>query len=219
MNKNGKAYALTLLCPILRGSPKKCPEGMEGQEYSALLRYELQRLRVSEGSPMARAPNTYLCRLFILNDVPYQGKPAYFEHLKSSYLVFVSDFYGELDDYLNGMWSTIAPEISSILRYCVGFERVNSAETFIQYIKDCEVTTTFPFNGSNDEPLAEQLKSLYLKQEFSQFAFANQGKSPADLQKAFREFVQRTQPTNLANPTWKAGSYHLETVVSDNRTK
>jgi hypothetical protein len=164
---------------------------------------------------MARVPNTYLSRLWVLNDVPFQGRPAILEHLKSNYLVFSSNFHGELEDYLTGMWNALERAIRAILQYCVGFDRVTNVETFIEYVKACQVTTTFFFNGSSDEPLAAQLKGLYLKQEFSRFAFANQGKSPADLQAAFRAFVTRTQPANLARPTWKAGAYHLDRVVLD----
>jgi hypothetical protein len=214
-NKSGNAYALTLLCPILQGLPKKAPEGMNDQTYADLIRYQLQQLAVNEESPMARVPNTYLGRLFVLNDVPYQGRPAILEHLKSNYLVFSSNFHGELEDYLTGMWNALEREIRAILQYCVGFDRVTNVATFIEYVKACQVTTTFFFNGSSDEPLAAQLKGLYLKQEFSRFAFANQGKSPADLQAAFRAFVTRTQPANLARPTWKAGAYHLDRVVLD----
>ena len=85
--------------------------------------------------------------------------------------------------------------------------------TFIDYVKRCQVETTFYFNGSSDEPLAVQLKSLYLKQELAKFAAANQGKSAADLQAAFKEFVARVQPSNLARPTWKPGAYHLDRAV------
>jgi hypothetical protein len=214
-NQSGRAYALTLLCPILRGLPKQAPEGMNDQSYAELLRYQLQRLTVNEASPMARVPNTYLSRLWVLNDVPYQGRPAVLEHLKSNYLVFSANFHGELEDYLRGMWTAIEPEIRAILQYCVGFDRVTDLTTFIRYVKACQVTTTFFFNGSSDEPLAAQLKSLYLKQELSMFAFANQGKSAAELQAAFRAFLARTQPQNLARPTWKPGAYHLDRVVLD----
>jgi hypothetical protein len=62
--------------------------------------------------------------------------------------------------------------------------------------------------------LAQQLKNLYLKQEFSKFAFESQGKSAVALQEAFREFVRRAQPENLAGPTWAAGAYHLDRVVT-----
>ena len=212
-NTSGNAYALTLLCPILHGSPKVAPEGMDDQTYADLIRYQLQQLRVNEESPMARVPNTYLSRLWVLNDVPYQGHPAVLEHLKSNYLVFSSNFHGGLDDYLTGMWKGVETEIRAVLPYCVGFERVKDVTTYIAYIKACQVTTTFFFNGSTDEPLETQLKSLYLKQEFSRFAFANQGKSAAELQAAFRAFVSKTEPANMARPTWKAGAYSLDTVV------
>lgn len=212
-NKNGNAYALTLLCPILPGIPPTPDPGLEGQTYVASLRFQLQNL--SDHKQMSKVPNTYLSRCWVLDDVPYQGKPADLEHLKSKYLVFSSNFHGELDDYLKGMWSAVETEVRYVLSHCVGFSEVKDVTGFIAYIKKCQVKTTFFFNGSTDDPLAEQLKALYLKQEFSKFAFENQGKNPADLQVAFRQFIQRAQPENTARPTWKAGVSGLDEVVSD----
>jgi hypothetical protein len=209
-NKDKNAYALTVLCPIRRGVPDQPPGNCES--YTALLRDVFQALHVNEQSPMAQVPNTYLCRFWVLDDVPYQGKPAFLEHLQSGYLVFSSDFYGELDPYLEGMWKALESGIRTILWHCVEGAKVNGAQDFKDYIKKCQVTTTFFFNGSTDESLAEQLKSLYLKQEFSKFAFDNQGRNPEELQKAFHEFVDRTQPANLSGPTWAAGAYHLDKV-------
>jgi hypothetical protein len=211
-NKSGNAYALTVLCPILRGVPPDSPADNRGQTYTALLRNVLQALHVNEGSPMAKVPNTYLCRFWVLSEVPYQGRPAFLEHLKSDYLVFSSNFHGELEPYLEGMWAALQQGILAILWHCVGHEAVRDAGSFIEYIKKCQVTTTFLFNGSTDEPLAVQLKNLYLKQEFSRFAFDNQGKSAPDLQVAFRNFIERTQPTNPEGPTWAPGAYHLDRV-------
>src|SRR5262245_1143470 len=148
---------------------------MNDQTHADLVRLQLQHLGVNELSPMARVPNTYLSRLWVLEDVPYQGRPAVLEHLKSNYLVFSSNFHGELDDYLRGMWSGIERDIRAVLRYCVAFDRVTDVTTFIDYVKRCQVETTFFFNGSSDEPLAVQLKSLYLKQELAKFAAANHG--------------------------------------------
>lgn len=218
-NKNGNAYALTTLCPIRHGTPEECPEGLAGQSHSACLRYALQQVRVSEESPMARVPNTYLSRFYVLSDVVYQGKPAIREHLQSEYLVFSAEFYGELEPYVKGMWEAIEPEIRELLRHCYGFESNFDCARFIAYIKKCQVTTTFFFNGSTDEPLAVQLKGLYLKQEFSKFAFENQNKSPQEVQAAYREFVKRAQPQNLDGPTWQAGAYKLETVVVNGNVK
>lgn len=213
-NQSGNAYALTALFPILHGVPTKCPEGMEGQTHTACVRHLLQDvLRVSEDSPMARVPDTYLSRFCILLDVPYQGAPTVLEHLKSNYLVFEVNFHGTLEPWLAGMWKAIEPEVRSLLQNCYGFDKVTDCASFIDYVKKCQIETTFFFEGSTDEPVAVQLKNLYLKQEFSHFVFANQGKSAAELKAAFEEFVARTQPDNLEAPTWRPGAYQLETAT------
>jgi len=183
-NKSGNAYGLTLLCPILRGLTKQAPAGMSDLTYADLIRVRLQQLTVNETSPMARVPNTFLCRFWVLNDVPYQGHPTVLEHLKSNYLVFSSNFHGELEDYLRGMWGAIEQDLRTILQYCVGFDHVTDVATFIEYIKACQVETTFYFNGSSDEPLAAHLKSLYLNQVLAMIAAANQVKSADDLRYA-----------------------------------
>ena len=209
-NQNGNAYALTTMCPIRNGSLSVAAEGCPAEaSFSAVTRYQLQNLGTAEQSPMARVPNTYLCRFYVLDDVLYQGTPAQYDTLKSSYLVFTSNFHGKLDPWLHGMWNAATESVRSIWKHCVGFGSVHDADGFIEYIKKCQLKTTFFFNGSTDESLADQLKSLYLKQEFSKFAFENQGKTPADTQQAFRRFVQRVQPANPDGPTWRPGQSQL----------
>jgi hypothetical protein len=214
-NQSGNAYALTILCPIRHGIPAQPKPGMEGQTHAACVRIQLQEVLGNENSPLARVPNTYLARFYLLNDVPYQGKPAIREGLNSDYLVFSSNFHGDLNTYLEGMWKAIEPEIQSILQHCFGFDNIRDSAGFIAYIRKVQVTTTFFFNGSTDEPLAMQLKSLYLKQEFSKFAFENQGKTPREIQAAFHAFVERVRIDDLRGPTWRPGCFKLETVVVD----
>jgi hypothetical protein len=204
-NQNGKAYGLTVLCPMR-------DDARESQSFATKIRERLHHLPADQDSPMARVPNTYLCRFFVLDQLPYQGKPAEYDQLASKYLVFVCELHGQLDVYLRGMWLQAEKMIREVFEYCVGFEQVESADSFVHYVKRCQVETTFYFNGSTDEPLAEQLKALYLKQEFGKFVRAQQGKSPAEVQSAFLKFVETTQPTNLAGPTWRAGASSLEVV-------
>lgn len=205
-NTARNVYGLTTLCPIENDSA-------ENQSYGALIRHRLHELPLNERSFMASVPNTYLCRLFVLDDVFYQGKPAALDRLASKYLIFNSNFHGDRDTYLRGMWDAASETIREVWEFCVGFDQVTDASSFVEYIKKCQVKTTFLFNGSTDDELAEQLKSLYLKQEFSKFAFHNAGKSPAALQKAFSEFVARVRPDNLAGPTWRPGAARLDDVV------
>jgi len=206
-NENGNAYGLTVLSPL-------CGETRENQSVAAILRARLRNLDVHENSPMARVPNTYLSRMFVLDDVFYQGKPALQEHLKSKYLVFIAELHGELEPYLRGMWQHAEPMVRGLWEFCIGFDDVHDASGFVKYIEKCQVETTFYFNGSTDKPLAEQLKALYLKQELGKFVHENQGRDAAALQQAFKAFIARVDPSNLAGPTWRAGASSLALAVA-----
>lgn len=197
-NISGNAYGLTLLCPIING-------GRDDKSYAEILRHLLENLPVDGKSPMAKIPETYLARFYVLNDVFYQGSRAKEEHLKSKYLVFSSNFHGARDDYLRGMWDNAKSDIENIWEHCVGFDKVHTAEDFIDYCKKCQVDNNLFFNGSTGDSLAEQLKALYLKQEFTSFAYANHGLSAEELQKKFQVFVERTQPSNSDAPSWRPG--------------
>ena len=189
---------LTLLSPIINGCTGD-------QSHASLTRAYLQTLEDWDISPMARVPNTFLCRYYVLDDVFYEGSPAQEDHLESNYLVFCCNFHGNLETYLAGFWEHARDHVQKAWQYCVAFDQVKDAATFIAYIKKCAVKTTFYFNGSSGAPLQEQLKALYLKQEFSQFACDHQGLPPERMRAAFREFVARVQPKNLAEPSWTPG--------------
>jgi hypothetical protein len=214
-NEAGRAYGLTTLCPIKLGTK-------DNYSFASLTRQYLQTLQDhtrDELSPMALVPNTYLCRFFVLDDVSYQGKPARLDRLKSPYLVFIAELHGELGTYLQGLWRYANAFVMQLWTHCVGFHRVKEETDFIAYIKACQVETTFYFNGSTDDSLAEQLKSLYLMQEFSRFAYASAHKQSEELQKDFHAFIRRTQPSNLAGPTWRAGASTLQGAVIEERKR
>ena len=192
-NQSGNAYGLSALFPIRAGS-------QDNTSFDKRVLDQLQCWPQYQQSPLARVPNTYLARFYILDDVFYQGHPAREEHLKNKYLVFSSNFYGELETYLIQMWQTISDELKQILQYCVAFEKVDSEADFVDYVKRCQVENSLFFNGSNDLPLARQLKDLCLKQAFAKFAVMAQslslgaGADPVKLKAAFTAFSQKFTP-------------------------
>jgi len=228
--KSGNATALTVLSPIKNGN-------LGEASFADLTRERCLRLPVHEASPLAKVPNTYLARLFILDNVFYESLPgndsifnfsditSIFsdsarkkalprkDTLKSKYLVFSSNFHGDLDTYLTGLWEKwsyidhegVQRNVRHIWEHCVAFDRVTDAGSFIAYIKRCQLDASLFFNGSTDDSLQEQLKSLYLKQEFTKFAVEHQGKSAVEIQQDFKAFIARVQPENLDGPTWQAG--------------
>jgi hypothetical protein len=200
-NEFGKAYALCALSPIKNGYTESC-------SYAETIRERLQSWPLDERSPFAKVPETYLARMFVLDQVFFEGSPATLDYLASSYLVLASYFHGDRDAYLRGMWTAIRPEIEQVFGYCVAFT-VTDAASFAAYIGKCQLTTSLFFMGSTDDSLEEQLKSLYLKQEFARFAAEHQGADPAALQQAFSAFVARVEPENLAGPSWRPGQTSL----------
>jgi hypothetical protein len=209
-NQDKNAYSLVAFCPI-----KSISEGDNMSVFKT--RKVLQDLPTgvnSPVSPMASVPNTYLARFFILDDILFQSYPHHLDSLKSKYLVFAANIHGDdLDVYLEGMYNHMEKEIKAIWAHCVAFEQVKETKSFCAYIKKCQVTTTYFFNGSTDDSLAEQLKSLYLKQEFSKFVFAHQGLSAAKIQDDFKEFCRIHKPMQVEGPTWRAGVSNVEDIV------
>jgi hypothetical protein len=205
-NQRGNAYALTTLCPLIRRTG-------EDESAAARLRDRLNALQTNEDSPFAQVPNTYFVRLFVLDSAIYEGVPAHLDVLRNQYLVFIADFHGPLETYLEGLWAHATSAVRELWADCLEFQRVTDAASFVRYIQGCQITTTFYFNGSNDAPLAEQLKALYLKEEFSSFVAEQQGQGAAALQAAFQRFVLRTRPSELTGPTWRAGASELSRAV------
>ena len=224
MNRNisGNAYALTMLCPIKPGIE-------ENRTYADLIRDQLEIWNLADVSPLAQVPNTYLCRFFVLDDIYTESLPGasiwdalsdlriipsnkqrlaalpHTDHLQSSYLVFSSNLHGDIDTYLKGMWESIQTEINTIWQYCYGFEDVSDATSFMAYAHKCCLDSSLFFVGSNDDSLAEQLKALYVKQEFSRFAQETQDLPAAQLKQAYTAFMQRIKPRDVNAPTWTAG--------------
>jgi hypothetical protein len=225
-NTSGNAYALTVLCPIKNGHLGEIA-------YADEVKCRLLEWNARQQSPMAQVPQTYLCRYFVLDDVYTEAlagaegrgtildalaftSPFFYglglpkeEHLKSRYLVFSSNFHGDLDVYLRGMWNAIGDDVCKVWEYCYGFEQVCDAGSFAEYMKKCQLDVSLFFVGSTDDPLDEQLKSLYLKQEFTRFALEHQGMAPTQLQPAFKAFIERVKPRDVKGPSWSPGQYKL----------
>ena len=131
-NEFGDSYGLTCLCPIMNGQTDPLADGIvDLASYDKITRRRIQTLPLNEHSPFAQVPNTYFARLFILNDVFFQqGDNIKRDHLKSKYLVFTSNFHGNLESYLEGMWNSSEQDIRNIWQYAVGFDKVNDATSF-----------------------------------------------------------------------------------------
>jgi hypothetical protein len=193
-NQNGKLYGLTILSPIIDDENATPSHDLQIRDY-------LATLPTDERSPFALAPGTHLARLVVMDDVIYVGAPACEEHLKSKYLVFESNCDGDLTGYLTGLATSVPQYLDAIWSHCIGYPGAANLQAFVEYMKACQLETTFYFAAVNDKSLPDTLRALQTQRAVSDFVANHQGVEPARLQSEFKQFLAELK----ACPTPKAG--------------
>jgi hypothetical protein len=147
-NQNGNIYGLTILSPIIQGDSKDLT-------HATAIRWYLARQPRDRRSPLGKVTGTHQARLVVMDDVVYVGAPACEEHLQSRYLVFETNFDGDLDAYLMRMATEAREFVHSVWQHCVGYPGVDDPHAFAAYMKKCQVNTTFYFADVNNNRRAE----------------------------------------------------------------
>jgi hypothetical protein len=176
-NQSGQIYGLTILSPILQGDTLDICHATD-------LRWYLASLPRDHTSPFARLSSTHFARLVVMDDVVFVGAPAHEEHLKSRYLVFETNFDGDLDAYLTRMARDIPDFVDAVWKHCVGYPGVADPAAFAAYMKKCQIETTFFFADVNDKTVQQNLKALQVQSALAHFIERNQSKAAAEIQKS-----------------------------------
>ena len=182
-NVSGSVYGLTILSPIIDDSNADI-------SHDCAIRQYLANLPNGRTSPFARVSGTHICRLVVMDDVIYVGTPAKEEHLGSKYLVFESNFDGELEPYLARMAKEIPDVVDSVWGHCAGYPGLLDVNAFVAYMKKCQITTTFYFADVNNHTVQSTLRALKVQASVANFIGKHQGKSPSELQAAFRALYE-----------------------------
>jgi len=185
-NQSGSVYGLTILSPILSDPHLRVAHKLQ-------IRMYLSTLHTHTESPFAKVTSTHLARLVVMDDVVYVGMPACEEHLQSAYLIFESNFDGDLDTYLTRMAREIPDLVDGVWGHCVGYPGVKDVATFIAYMKKCQITTTFFFADVNDKTVQQALKALQTQAALSAFIEAHQGRPAAEVQAEFTKLLSTLQ--------------------------
>jgi hypothetical protein len=205
-NQNGQVYGLTILSPIIEDVRLDICHSME-------LRWYLGHLPRDHRSPFAQISSTYLARLVVMDDVVYVGAPACEEHLKSRYLIFETNFDGDLDTYLTRMARETPEFVEAVWKHCVGFPGAFDVGAFVAYMKKCQITTTFFFADVNDRTVQQSLKALQTQSALAHFIEKNQGKPPAEMQREFGALLDSITHAPLPLP----GGDESERMPQENR--
>jgi hypothetical protein len=203
-NQSGKVYGLTILSPIIDDENATPSHDLQIRKY-------LAGLTTDEGSPFALASGTHLARLVVMDDVIYVGMPTCEEHLKSKYLVFESNCDGNLEDYLGGLATAVPEQLDAIWSHCVGYPGAANVTGFVDYMKACQIETTFYFAAINDKSVPETLRALQTQRAVADFVASHQGLAAAELQSEFKRLVATLKAEPIPKPASTDYSREIKT--------
>jgi hypothetical protein len=173
-NVAGQAYAFMAMTPIKPG------------EEVALADY-LHGLRDRGPSPLARLERTHLGRFLIVPD--FHNDPSWKqrkeEHLEMPYLIFTSNFDGDLDSYLDELCERLAREAKEIWGRCVGCPDSAQGAALKTYLKHNQLDTGIFFAAYGEATVATVKRRLSQREQMIEFARTSQGLGPQALQQAF----------------------------------
>ena len=204
-NQSGNVYGLTILSPIVEDDRIEISHAIELRDYLAALPKD-------RSSPFAQVSSTHLARLVVMDDVVYVGAPACEEHLKSRYLVFETNFDGDLDTYLTRLAKEVPEFVDNVWKHCVGYPGVTDRNAFIAYMKKCQIETTFFFADVNNHTVQENLKALQVQSALAHFIEHNQGLPAAELQQAFGALLRSLEAAPAPLPGAAPGAAHTDRV-------
>jgi hypothetical protein len=197
-NKSGSIYGLTVLSPIT-DDPKS------EVSHNLALRTLLAKLPRHRHSPFAKLSSTHFARLVVMDDAIYVGMPACEEHLSSKYLVFESNFDGDLDSYLERMAREIPEFVNAVWKHCEGFPGTTNVAAFKSYMRACQLETTFFFADVNDKTVRQTLSALQTQSAVTAFIAKYQGAPPEELQAAFAQFLEKLNQAPPPEPAATPG--------------
>jgi hypothetical protein len=183
-NVEGQSYAFAALTPIITGST-------QGVIHVAALRSVLARLNELVPAPFTRVPGTHFFRWNIIDGMPQLGYPTKEDHLKSKYLLLVTDFDGSRDAWIDGLATAVPETVTAVYRHCVGFPGVGDLRAFRKYLVACQLDTTLDFAPYADMPLDSVLRALDTQRRFLAFVQKAQGRSNEELRMAFTHFAKQ----------------------------
>lgn len=181
-NVLGGTYALTVMTPIARG-------GEVG------LREHLESLPIGPESPLAKLERTHMARWLIMPQLFDQGPPQKPDWLKSQWLVFTSDFDGELDSYLDDICEHMGPEADEIWGHCVGYPGATDRAAFKRYMRHNQIDTTVPFGACPELTVAQVRDVVTLRERLIAFAVEAQDMGPDELYDAYRKSFRQDPAT------------------------
>jgi hypothetical protein len=172
-NVAGRTYALLVLAPIRAG--------LEDE-----LRAYLGALP-RDDSPLARLGRTHLARWIVVPDMPAPPGTDLRDPLGDAYLLFTSNFDGDVDSYLDELCERLQPEAGEIWGRCIGCPRPAAGAALKAYLGRNRIDAGFVFAAYGDAPVARVRSALRKRERLESFVIRAQDMQPGERRRAFLE--------------------------------
>lgn len=179
-NRYGQFYGYTGLFPIL--------EEVRSESHTDELRGILAALPNGAGSLFARTGLVHAARLFVIDDVIYNGAPSLEEHLAYSYLALSMTMDGDVAALGNRLSEVGGEEFGTVFSHCYGYKQAGSIP---EYLNRCQIETTFLYVDLEKINLEATLRALAVQRLVPDMIERAQGLGVAARKAIVREFASR----------------------------
>jgi hypothetical protein len=174
-NIAGRTYSLTIWTPILPGRADELRSTLEG----------LDRTR----SPLAKVPRTHIARWLVVPGMPVPPGTRAHDPLGGPFLLFTSNFDGDVDSYLHELCELMADEAAAIWGHCVGCPRPAEGAALKAYLHRNQIDAGFAFAAYGGASVQQIRTALDKRERLIDFAIRVQDMEPATRRTAFlKEF-------------------------------
>ena len=170
-NIAGATYSLMIWTPIRPGQ-------------DGALRAYLEALP-RDDSPLARLQRTHMARLVIVDDMPVAPGTRLRDPLGNQYLLFTSNFDGDVDSYLHELVERMAEAAAAIWSHCIGCPQPAEGAALKAYLHRNQVNSGVAFAAYGDASVAQIKTALDKRARLIDFVVRAQEMAPAQRRTAF----------------------------------
>jgi hypothetical protein len=181
-NLYGRARAITVLSPIKPG----------GVELLRGLLWTFQTFpKLSE--PLVRLSFIHFAQWNIVSRIPQNGPPQQPEELNYDYSLFLSNFNGSWDDYIDAFSRNLTLQMRLLWESSYGFPGPQPVDQFEAYIKRNEFVASYYWSAYPHASTTMILDALALEQRFEAFLGESEELDDTAFQAAYQQFLTDVQ--------------------------
>ena len=170
-NIAGRTYSLMIWTPIQPGREADLRAYLEGLD--------------KDDSPLAKVPRTHMARWIVIPDMPVAPGTDLHDPLGTQFLLFTSNFDGDVDSYLRELVELIPDEAAQIWGHCIGCPQPAEGAALKAYLHRNQVDSGVVFAAYGNASVGHVKRALDKRARLIDFAVRAQDMQSGERRAAF----------------------------------